>query len=73
MTLLPEPHEESITNSAGIDDLWTCPACYADHAGHLDGTAIECSCGHRFRAFLDYWPVCRSELLAPDEDGKDEA
>lgn len=56
-----------LTNSAGIDDRWTCPACYADHEGRLEGKTIECSCGATLELTIDYEPVCRATCIDPDE------
>lgn len=69
MSLPPDPisggHE--LTNSAGIHDRWTCPNCYADHCGSLDGQTVDCSCGASLELTLDYEPVCRSRCIDTDE------
>lgn len=57
-----------LTNSAGIDDRWTCPNCYEDHEGNLGGKTIDCSCGARLELTVDYEPVCRATCIDPDED-----
>lgn len=56
----------TLTNSAGISDRWTCPACYADHLGSLDGETEDCSCGATLKFSIDYEPVCRAECIDPE-------
>jgi hypothetical protein len=58
----------TLTNSAGIDDRWTCPNCYEDHVGSLDGEVVNCSCGAKLKLRLDYQPVCFAECIDPDEE-----
>lgn len=55
-----------LTNSAGLDDFWSCPACYENHEGHRDGSIIQCSCGATLRLSVDYEPVCRATCIDPD-------
>lgn len=62
-----------LTNSAGIYDHWTCPNCYEDHCGSLDGRQVECSCGATLALTIDYEPVCRATCVDPDEESGDEA
>jgi hypothetical protein len=57
-----------LTNSAGISDRWTCPNCYEDHVGSLDGKSVSCSCGATLKLTIEYEPVCRSECIDPDEE-----
>lgn len=54
------------TNSAGIDDRWTCPNCYADHYGRHNTKTIDCSCGAKLKCTIEYEPVCRAECIDPD-------
>ena len=65
---MKEPLSTSCGNT-GFDDRWTCPACYADHYGNLDGRIVKCGCGHAFKARLDSLPVCNSELIAAEGEG----
>ena len=67
----PKPGD-TLTNSAGIDDLWSCPSCYADHKGYrLEDTVVQCECGARLKLTVEQWPVCRSTVLGDeDEDGQ---
>ncbi len=57
-----------LTNSAGISDRWTCPACYADHTGSLEDETVECACGATLKLTIDYEPVCRATCIDPDEE-----
>lgn len=59
---MTEPLSTSCSNP-GFDDRWTCPACYADHHGRLEGRVVACECGHSFKATLDTQPVCCSDLI----------
>lgn len=58
----------TLTNSAGIDDLWTCPNCYENHEGSLQDETIECKCGAHLRLTIKYEPVCHAECIDPDEE-----
>lgn len=60
-----------LTNSAGIDDRWTCPNCYADHEGSLDGDTIECACGAHLKCTIDYEPVCKATCVDPEREDED--
>lgn len=60
-----------LTNSAGIDDRWTCPNCYEDHEGSLDGQTIDCPCGSRLKLSIDYEPVCRATCIDPDAEDEE--
>lgn len=73
MALPTDPISGSLilTNSAGIDDRWTCPNCYADHEDCSDGDTITCSCGVTLKLTIDYEPVCRAECVEPDEEDED--
>lgn len=55
-----------LTNSAGIDDRWTCPNCYADHTGCLEDKTVECCCGATLQLKIDYVPVCRATCIDPE-------
>lgn len=52
-------------NSAGISDRWSCPNCYADHLGSLEGETVDCGCGAHLSLSIDYEPVCRAECIDP--------
>lgn len=58
----------TLTNSPGIDDRWTCPNCYEDHEGRLEGKTVDCSCGARLKLTIHHEPVCHAECVDPDED-----
>lgn len=64
----PISGDHVLTNRAGIDDRWTCPNCYADHEGSLDGKTIDCECGARLKCSIEYEPVCRAECIDPEAD-----
>lgn len=68
MSVLPDPISggDSLTNSAGIDDRWTCPNCYADHVYASDGDEIECDCGATLSLTIEHEPVCRATAIAFD-------
>ena len=55
-----------LSNSAGLHDRWTCPNCYADHTGRLEGTTVECCCGATLKFTIDYEPVCRATCIDPE-------
>lgn len=59
--------DHTLTNSAGIDDRWSCPNCYADHHGSLDGETIDCVCGARLKCEIELQPVCRATCVDPEE------
>jgi hypothetical protein len=59
-----------LTNSAGIDDRWTCPNCYADHVGSLEGETVNCDCGATLKLTIEQQPVCVATCVDPDS--KDE-
>lgn len=65
MGVLPNPISggDELTNSAGIDDRWSCPNCYADHVGHSADDQILCGCGAALRLHIDHEPVCRAEAI----------
>lgn len=65
-----EPLSDALSNGPGITDRWTCPACYDDHIGRLQGTIVSCSCGHSFKTTLEYEPVCYSALICEREKGE---
>ncbi len=66
MNVLPDPISggDELQNSAGIDDHWTCPNCYADHWDYSAGALVDCQCGAQLKLHLDYEPVCRAEAIA---------
>lgn len=58
----------TLTNSAGIDDRWTCPNCYADHLDYSDGDTVDCDCGAKLKLTIEYQPVCHAECVEDDDD-----
>jgi hypothetical protein len=69
MGVLPNPISggDELTNSAGIDDRWSCPNCYEDHTGASDGERVKCKCGATLLLHVDMVPVCRAEAVAFEE------
>jgi len=51
----------------GMDNYFTCPACYADHEGYLEGTNAVCECGASLRFSVEYQPVAVTEIDTGDE------
>jgi hypothetical protein len=50
------------TNPGG-DNYFTCPACYADHLGYLEGTTTTCECGATLRFTVEQQPVAVAEIV----------
>jgi hypothetical protein len=57
-----------LSNSAGFDDRWTCPNCYADHIGGLEDTTVQCDCGATLKLTIEQRPVCVATCIDPDEE-----
>lgn len=47
----------------GLDNCFTCPACYADHTGYLEGTTAMCECGATLRFAIEHQPVAVTEIV----------
>ncbi|MFZ5704943.1 MAG: hypothetical protein ACOY5R_06710 [Pseudomonadota bacterium] len=54
-----------VLSNPGVRNRWTCPACYADHAGSLSGQQVACDCGATLSLTIDYEPVCRATCVDP--------
>lgn len=65
MGVLPDPisGNDELSNSAGIDDHWSCPNCYADHFDYGEGAQVRCDCGATLRLEIEHQPVCRAVAI----------
>ena len=51
----------------GFYDYFTCPNCYADHMGYLEGTSAICECGAHLVFTIEQQPIAVTEIAGKAE------